>query len=102
MNGRTRGQRPETKMQSDESDGTELEALRREPEPVVPKGLEARIAQLVRNRPRAASRALPRLLLRFAAGVLIVAGFWLGTRLGDGICGGAAQQHEQMLAGEVL
>jgi hypothetical protein len=102
MNGRTRGQRPETKMQSDESGGTELEALRREPDPTVPEGLEARIAQLVRNRPRATSRALPLILVRAAAVVLVVLGLWFGAKLGTSICGGVAQQHEQMLAGEVL
>jgi hypothetical protein len=89
-------------VKTNEPDGTELEVLRREPEPAVPEGLEARIAQMVRNRPRAASRALPRMLLRFAAAVLIVVGVWLGTRLGNSICGGRAQQHEQLLAGEVL
>jgi hypothetical protein len=88
-------------MQREEADGKELEVLRQESEPQVPEGLEARVVELLRSRQRAGRPVFWRrvLLVRAAAVALIAVGFWLGARLGSGICGGAAVRREQMLSG---
>jgi hypothetical protein len=101
MSGQTSGQKRDAGLRSGEPEGAELEALMREMEPVVPEGLEARVVELLRSRQRAGRPVFWRrvLLVRAAAVALIAVGFWLGARLGSGICGGAAARREQMLSG---
>ena len=88
------------RFQSEELDGRDLEALRQMPGPEVPEGLAAGIGRAVRTRSvTKRSVGWRRALVSMAAVVLVVVGLWLGTRLGNSICGGQSRRHAELLAG---